>query len=210
MAEKRVSVSRVSVLLVGAATLLLGIAWAWSSAASILALNGDCQAVLDAYRFSAYVRLAIPDDGVEVVERGLAGPRRPDGGPWLRVARPIADCFPERMEGNRLTLAPGQSSLDFVTNIRTGITVIQFRKPGQHPDASWPYPFNSEAGECVYSEVLRLQSQADASFPDSFCGVSWWAPMLWSWLVEGLLPALGLFAAVWFLASRVNHMKPRS
>jgi hypothetical protein len=94
------------------------------------------------------------------------------------------------------------------------MAMVAFRtgklEPGQHPDATWPFPYDSEAGECVYSEVLRLQSQADASVPDSFCGVSWWAPMLWSWLVEGLLPALGLFAAVWFLASRVNHMKPRS
>ncbi len=205
MAEKRVSVSRICVLLVGVATLLLGIAWAWSSAALILALNGDCQFVRDAARKSAYERLANPDDGVEVVESGFAGPRRPDGGPWLRVARSIADCFPDRVEGNRLTLPPGHRGRDFMEMVafRTGKL-----EPGQHPDATWPFPYNSEAGECVYSEVLRLQSQADASVPDSFCGVSWWAPMLWSWLVEGLLPALGLFAAVWFLASRVNHMKP--
>jgi len=210
MAEKRVSVIRICVLLLGVATLLLGIAWAWTILAFDLALKGECEPVRNAKQDSAYIRLASPDDGVEVIESGLKGPRRPDGAPWPRVARQIADCFPERMEGNRLTLPPGQSSLDFMHKTVWDITYSQFLKPGQHPNASWPYPFNSEAGECVYSEVLRLQSQADASVPDSFCGVSWWAPILGWWLVGGLLPALGLFAAVWFLASRVNHMKPGS
>ena len=205
MAEKRVSVSRICVLLVGVAALPLGIAWAWSSAALILALNGDCHVVRDVWRKSAYVRLANPDDGVEVVESDVDDVPNPYGRPGPRIARSIADCFPDRVEGNRLTLPPGRRGRDFMDTLafRTGKL-----EPGHHPDATWPFPYNSEAGECVHSEVLRLQSQADASVPDSFCGVSWWAPMLWSWLVEGLLPALGLFAAVWFLASRVNHMKP--
>jgi hypothetical protein len=187
--------------------MLLGITWAWLAGRFVLALNGDCEGVRDAMRFSACVRLVRPDDGVEVIDSGLEGPRRPDGGPWLRVARPIADCFPEWIEGNRLTLPPGQSSWVFVTNIESGIAVIQFRKPGQHPDASWPYPFNSEAGECVYSEVLRLQSLANASVPDSYCGISWWWPLLRTWLVEGVLPALGLLGAVWFLVSRRTQVK---
>jgi hypothetical protein len=188
--------------------MLLGITWAWLDARFVLALNGDCECVRDAMRYSAWVRLVRPEDGVEVVESGSEGPRRPDGGPWPRVARPVADCFPELMEGNRLTLPPGRSWWDFVTNFESGITVIQTRKPGQHPDATWPYPFNSEAGECVYSEVLRLQSLANASVPDSYCGISWWWPLIRTWLVEGVLPALGLFAGVWFLVSRRTQVKP--
>ncbi len=204
MAAMRLSGWRICALV---SAMLLGITWAWLDAKFVLALNGDCKGVRDAMRFSAYVRLVRPDDGVEVVESGLKGSLRPDGGPWLRVARPIADCFPDRMQGNQLTLPPGQSSWDFVTNVVSGITVIQTRKPGQHPDATWPYPFNSEAGECVYSEVLRLQSLANASVPDSYCGISWWWPLLRTWLVEGVLPALGLFAAVWFLVSRRTQVK---
>jgi len=204
MAAIRLSGWRICALV---SAMLLGITWAWLDARFVLALNGDCEGVRDAMRFSAYVRLVTPDDGVEVVESGSEGPRRPDGGPWLRVAHPVADCFPELMEGNRLTLPPGQSSLDFVTKIESGIRGIQFGKPGRHPDVSWPYPFNSEAGECVYSEVLRLQSLANASVPDSYCGISWWWPLIRTWLVEGVLPALGLFVAVWFLISRRTQVK---
>jgi len=182
------------------AAALLGITWAWVDAKFILALRGDCQSELDAMRFSAYLALVTPDDGVELVGTNGKEQSRPDGTPWFRVAKSVAACFPDRLEGNQLRLPPDQWPEDFAHSLNGRIL-------DHHPDASSAYPFKSEAGECVHSELLRLRAQADASVPDSYCGFSWWLPPLSTWLVEGLLPALGLFAAVWLLLFRRKKEK---
>ena len=204
MAAMRLSGWRVCALV---SAMLLGIIWAWGACRLILALNGDCEGVRDAKRFSAYTQLVTPVDGVELVGTDGKEQSRPDGTPWFRVARSVASCFPDRVEGNQLKLPPDQWPEDFIESVTWRAYGFLSAIPGRRPDATWPYPFNSEAGECVYAEVLRLQSLANASFPDSYCGISWWGPLLGACLIEGVLPALGLFAAVWFLVARRTQLK---
>lgn len=188
--------------------MLLGLAWAAFDGMFVLALRGDCQAELDWMRQLAYVGLVTPVDGVELVGADGKEQSRPDGAPWsFRVAQSVAGCFPDRVEGNQLKLPPDQWPEDFIESVTWHVYGFLSATPGRRPDATWPYPFNSEAGECVYSEVLRLRAQANAAVPDSYCGISLWLPPLRIWLVEGLLPALGLFAVVWFLVSRRKRTK---
>lgn len=205
MAARKLSALRICALV---AAMLLGLAWAAFDGMFILTLRGDCQAQLDWMRQWAYVRLVTPVDGVELVGTGGKEQSRPDGTPQFRVAKSVAGCFPGRREGNQLRLPPDQWPEDFIESVTWRMYGLPRATPGRRPDATWPYPFNSEAGECVYSEVQRLRAQADATVPDSYCGISWWLPSLRLWLVEGLLPALGLFAAVWFLVPgrrRIRH-----
>jgi len=149
MAARKLSGLRICALV---AATLLGLAWAAFDGMFILTLRGDCRAELDWMRQWAYVRLVTPVDGVELLGTGGKEQSRPDGTPESRVAKSVAGCFPGRVEGNQLRLPPDQWPEDFIESVTWrayGLGLLS-ATPGRRPDATWPYPFNSEAGECVY------------------------------------------------------------